>query len=156
MEKILPRACAKPARFRRCRPRRSLRASERLNPGTPAIYRHRGLQSGAVFLVKPFWGSFSAVSTPIFATEYSFSSIFRDLLSTRFANLCTAPNSKFQQKIIHNFCKLNIESNWIFQFVWLILPFWGVISMKFCLKKVRISRHGTNSMILNIIPIFEM
>ena len=26
--------------------------------------------------------------------------------STRFANLCTAPNSKFQQKIVHTFCKL--------------------------------------------------
>ena len=40
--------------------------------------------------------------------------------STRSAILCTAPNSKLQQKIVHNFYRLKIELNWILQFVWLI------------------------------------
>ena len=29
--------------------------------------------------------------------------------STRFANLCTAPNSKYKQNFVHIFSKLNIE-----------------------------------------------
>ena len=42
-----------------------------------------------------FRGSFSAVSTPIFATKYSFCSIFQDLQNMiKYAHFCVTPNWK--------------------------------------------------------------
>ena len=57
--------------------------------------------------------------------------------STRFANLCTAPNSKFQQKIVHNFCKLNIHPN----LKRLVL---GCINADFC-NQILILQHFSRS-----------
>ena len=55
--------------------------------------------------------------------------------STRFANRCTAPNSKFQQEIVHIFCKLKYRTfrNYMKFFdVPSILPLFMVMLMKIC------------------------
>ena len=52
--------------------------------------------------------------------------------STRFTNLCTAPISKFQQKIVHNFLQIEILTfSKLFKMFKLLLPFLMVIKLNF-------------------------
>ena len=77
-------------------------------------------------------GSFSAVSKPIFATKYSFCSIFRDLQDSHsFAPFQSQNSSK---NVVTNLAKLknfNFQFNSIFASSTLKLLFFFEISMKF-------------------------
>ena len=68
--------------------------------GTRALARRaaaRASRGAALQAGQTLEGSFSAVSTPIFATKCSFCSIFRDLQDITF---CTARNSKFYEHFV--------------------------------------------------------
>ena len=58
---------------------------------------------------RPFRGSFSAVSTPIFATKGAFFSVFRALHFF----LCTAPDFPDFSEPLHQFCKIQRNFRWI-------------------------------------------
>ena len=74
-------------------------------------------------------GSFSAVSTPIFAIKYSFCSIFQDLQNE------LAEFSKFWQNFAKfwKFCKIMVKFSdfckffWIFDFFW---KFWQILKIQ--------------------------
>ena len=86
---------------------------------------------------------FSLILTLLVGLELCTSDVHSSLRSPSIGPRSSATRSRkglVQQKIVRNFCKLNIESNWIFQFVQLILPFWGVILKWFCRNFARNSR----------------
>jgi len=113
-----------------------------------AVYSTPG--GGGWLAVQTLEGSFSSVSKPIFATKYSFCSIFRDLQDLQtFAPLQI---QNFSQKS-SNFFREWILNYWIIiiqfsEFLHWILPFWGKTSMNFSRNFAKIFRKSQNLSII--------
>ena len=72
-----------------------------------SAYNHRGPLEYPFF--RPFRGSFSAVSTPIFATKGAFFNVFRALHFF----LCTIPDFSDFSGPLHQFCRNYRNFRWI-------------------------------------------